>query len=343
MAFVFVDANIYLRFFEEDMRKYHNLIGSLQGLGDRLFIPERVANEVRRNKFRVAHDAMQSKIKDAALQLDEFDALGAAQLPAHLDESNNGEVARLNKDLADLRKCATALRPRLTACRNQLAQRVASSEDPTSRTLEELFKAVRSATAEQMNRAKMRADCGDPPGKGGSSIGDQLCWEQVMDAYAATLGPLCIVTSDGDYVHKVGKELMLNCLLASEFRAKHPAGEVHVFDSLMNAMNFLKTLPENSALEVPTGADAEEILEEEIISGALNATTPGIVASGTATVTRRAPIDLIRALAAIQSEKDPKESTLHYLMRDEQYTTYAAALRFAMQKLAERAATKDPP
>ena len=68
MSLIFIDANIYLRFFDSNSREYRALLNTLkdQEITCNLFVTEQIVNEVNRNKLAVAARSMNQYRKRVA-------------------------------------------------------------------------------------------------------------------------------------------------------------------------------------------------------------------------------------------------------------------------------------
>jgi hypothetical protein len=58
-----------------------------------------------------------------------------------------------------------------------IMEKISQSNDEVSTVLTPLFVPHRE---EELQRAKQRKECGQPPGKKAGPIGDQLTWEQIL-------------------------------------------------------------------------------------------------------------------------------------------------------------------
>jgi predicted nucleic acid-binding protein len=60
MKKIFIDANIYLNFFDSNKPELKKLLGSLLQIKDSLFIGSQIVNEVNRNKLDVAQRSLRN-------------------------------------------------------------------------------------------------------------------------------------------------------------------------------------------------------------------------------------------------------------------------------------------
>jgi hypothetical protein len=83
-----------------------------------------------------------------------------------------------------------------------LANAISAGQDPVSRALEPLLATARGHEDAHLNRARDRKERGNPPGKKGDPLGDQLSWEQFLDAVRGEKS-VWIVTRDRDYATRI--------------------------------------------------------------------------------------------------------------------------------------------
>lgn len=53
MNLIFIDTNIYLRFFDSNQKVFRNLLDELLKIKENIFISNQIVNEVNRNKLNV--------------------------------------------------------------------------------------------------------------------------------------------------------------------------------------------------------------------------------------------------------------------------------------------------
>jgi hypothetical protein len=68
--------------------------------------------------------------------------------------------------------------PRLLAWLNQPKEQVSRSEDEVSKALAPIFGKAVSHSPEDVERARLRRELRNPPGKISNALGDQLTWER---------------------------------------------------------------------------------------------------------------------------------------------------------------------
>lgn len=249
MAILFIDANILLRFFDSSASEYRKLLDVLSKDPVRrdLFITEQVANEVRRNKLGVATRGMAEHSKKLLRP-------NSVTLPTHVDEE--GTLKEWNDKYKALLQNHKELVKEFDTVANGLLSRISRSEDQASIILEAVFEDAKEASPEQKERAKLRKEFGNPPGKSKSDpIGDELSWEQILDEYERTKAqPLLIISDDGDFFSDFKGTTYVDSFLWSELRKQGgSAPQVSVFRKLSDG---LRQYRETQGSEVPLPDDA---------------------------------------------------------------------------------------
>lgn len=200
---LFIDTNVFLSFFHlsnDDLEEIHKLAVLIEKGDVTLWLTEQVKDEFKRNR--------ESKISEALKKLKEQKT--KPQFPQICkDYDEYPEIRELQKDFD--KKISS------------LIQKV--NEDVENRTLkadqkiEELFEKAQLilTTDELVNKAKLRMDVGNPPGKDGS-LGDAINWECLL--YSVTNDEkLYLVADDKDY-YSVLDSNKLKDFLSDEWRQK---------------------------------------------------------------------------------------------------------------------------
>ena len=187
MLHVFIDSNIYLRFFAyaddtlEELEKFQAL-----ALAEKItiYLTEQVQDEVRRNRegeiaravSRFQKSALPPEVPRFALHTDEAKAL--------LKESKKAAEAK-------------------SALSQKIADEIQKGELRADQLIDQLAQhsTVIETSDEQVDRATFRRDVGNPPGKP-ESLGDQINWECLLDAVPEN-ADLHIVSTDEDFFSKL--------------------------------------------------------------------------------------------------------------------------------------------
>jgi hypothetical protein len=226
MPSIFIDANILLGFWSlREGRISDDLLLPLVELSEHVLITQQVADEVNRNKLQVF------------LANSEFKAgPDAVRYPDHLIEGK--EIHELNRVVKELSSSAADATKRWRKIRADTANKISTNTDLTSTMLKPLFANAVRPTTEQFAAARDRYERGNPPGKKSDRLGDQLSWQQFLDA-AEGEKRVWIITRDSDYAELVDKRRLLNPFLHRELLEKG-VQTVDVHDNLASAIKALK-------------------------------------------------------------------------------------------------------
>lgn len=214
MLNVFIDANIYLRFYSysddaiDELEKFKNLIRTRQ---INLILTDQVQSEVHRNKE-----------SELARALDRFNKSGT--LPEIPRFALHYEKAG---DLREIFKTCLALKAELY---NEIREQLDQGQLRADHIIIELFQIASSLriTSDHITRAERRRAVGNPPGKR-DSLGDQVNWEALLDTIPVGQD-LHLITADKDFNSNLF-EGRPSFPLVHEWRTQKSA-ELHLFPSL---------------------------------------------------------------------------------------------------------------
>jgi hypothetical protein len=143
-------------------------------------------------------------------------------------------------------------------------QRVSESKDNVSTGLEAIFNNAVGPTAQQLQRARDRKELGNPPGKPGDPLGDQVTWEQLLDRLReGKINRLWIISSDGDFGTFTGGQGYLNPLLMAELRNISPELQVYLFKNASDGLKHYTSLTGAKHDKLPPDQELQEIKKEE--------------------------------------------------------------------------------
>lgn len=214
MISLFIDANIYLRFYaytDDDLLELEKL-DALSDAGElRIFKNAQLEDEVARNR--------ENKIQAS---LDIFRKSGPnVQVPRfarHFPEA---------QQLLDVAKSLQKLKSELS---QKITEEIASGELRADKLIKQILAKAEEIpiTLKVLEAARWRQMRGNPPGKR-VSLGDQLHWEALLSGVPNN-ETIYIVSMDGDFVSTLipGQP---NPRLAAEWE-KEKAGQLHVYESL---------------------------------------------------------------------------------------------------------------
>jgi hypothetical protein len=248
-AVLFIDANQYLSIYGlVDGKK---LLDLLERQKTCIFVSVQIVDEVLRNKLRCAREFFSDKFKE----IKEIEG----SVPNHLFGVSDQEIKQFRETLEE----AKTTRRKLTEHAAEALHKISRSEDDVSKRLESLFDNALKPTDPEMKRARERKERGNPPGKPGNPLGDELTWEQLLaNCQKEKINRVWIITSDKDYYTDFVGKHFLNSFLHQELKTAYGAAfEVRCFDNLMkgvkdfdkeagaNAAESLLTEPESTAIE----------------------------------------------------------------------------------------------
>jgi len=149
---------------------------------------------------------------------------------------------------------------------------ILNGTDDVSQAIAPLKSFIKSANGKQLNRARLRKELGNPPGKKGDPLGDQISWEQLLD-HVPGKRSIWIVTNDNDFFEKAEKEIFLNPFLRDELLEQASNIEINCFDNLADFFDrFDKSGLTPTALSVPPER-IKEAKEEYQANAAVAATS----------------------------------------------------------------------
>lgn len=201
---VFIDTNVFLSFYHltsDDLEELEKLAVLLRQSKVRLWLPEQVRMELRRNRENKIFDALK-RLRNQDLNL---------QFPALCKEY--GEYGELRQYQRDYRQAHASLIERVTGA-------VEAESLKADLTIRKLFaRAEDIATDEEiLNRARLRHDVGNPPGKK-ESLGDGINWEALL-ARVPEEETLHFISDDKDYYSPIDSQRFDSFLLDEWTNAK---------------------------------------------------------------------------------------------------------------------------
>ncbi len=163
---VFIDTNVFLSFYHftsDDLEELRKLGVLLQNERVRLFLPQQVVQEFRRNRENKIADALR-KLREQRLNL---------QFPQFCKDYEEYEHLR------QLQRSYSKVHADLVA---KVIEDIQAQDLRADTVLQELFDlaTVLPIDDEIQERARRRMEVGNPPGKQGS-LGDALNWETLLE------------------------------------------------------------------------------------------------------------------------------------------------------------------
>lgn len=211
MVNLFIDTNIWLAMFhlsKDDLIEL-NKLKELIGKEIKIYIPKQVRSEYLRNR--------DSKIKDA-LDKFKFTQIQFPNLVKCYDNYNN-----LKERFDELKKEHSLLVEKIT-------NDVLNQTTPADIAINELFDKTEiiECSNDIINKAKLRYDLGNPPGKK-NSYGDAVNWECLLENIPDG-EDLYFISDDKDYCSEFCKD-QFNIYLLTEWDSKKKS-QIHFYRSL---------------------------------------------------------------------------------------------------------------
>jgi L-rhamnose mutarotase len=176
---MFIDANIYLDFYQMQGKP---LLDFLEEQRAHIFVSKQIVDEVERNKLSTANRYFkslcdrQTVVVSVGNKLHKHDYTQYMDVPKHLFEIPESEISEIRKAVDAAKKA----RKELWNLSVEMVQKISRSEDELSKRLQKVFSDAAQPTTEQMKRAREKKELGNPPGKKGDPLGDQISWEQFL-------------------------------------------------------------------------------------------------------------------------------------------------------------------
>jgi hypothetical protein len=214
MLHVFIDSNIYLRFFAyaddtlEELEKFEALAATEK---IKIYLPEQVQDEVVRNREgEIARAVARFQKSATPPEIPRF-AIHTQEAKALLKESKKAAEAK-------------------AALSQKITEEIQKGELRADVLIDQLAEhsTVVEITEEQIDRASLRRDIGNPPGKP-ESLGDQINWECLLDTVPPKTD-LHIVSTDEDFFSKLEPSRPSQFLVAEWSREN--GGSLEVYKSL---------------------------------------------------------------------------------------------------------------
>jgi hypothetical protein len=226
MAKIFIDANIFLGLWSSSNGRISSeLLSSLIDLKSHIIITKQILDEINRNKLSVF-------LANAPAPLVNF----PVEIPTH--HSDGEDLSAINASLKSIKEDFNAVVAELKRINEKPSVEISENRDHTSKMLKPIFSSAITPTHQQLEAARSRREHGNPPGKRTDPLGDQLSWQQFLDAALGETS-VWIVTRDKDYFQIINKRLFLNPFLYNELNERG-IKDIFVFDNLAGAIKSIK-------------------------------------------------------------------------------------------------------
>ncbi len=256
---VFIDANIYLRFYDGNKAELQKLLYSLLEIKEHIFTNLQIANEISRNKLEVANFSLLDYFKSSNIT--------KVNLPKHFD-TEILQIQNWNQKSKDLYDEKDRSRKELKDIIHKILKNIMLSQDKVSIVLEQLFKNALIASESEIQLARNRKELGNPPGKFNDPLGDQVTWEQFLK-YSINAGNIWFITNDKDYVTNFEGNIYLNSFLYRELisiNINKGNLQIFCFNSLSQGLKHFDGFSKEKIESLPSNEDLEAISKEELFS-----------------------------------------------------------------------------
>ncbi len=252
MNILYIDANIYLGFYNSNRPEFKKLLGSVIELKDKIFFTEQLAYEIDRNKLNVFRLSIDNYLKQTSSS--------KTTLPEHLDEENSPILAEWNKERKKIEENITSSNKSLAEILKEVIADIATSKDKVSKTLFAIYENAKKPAHTDLTKARFRKEIGNPPGKRADPLGDQLSWEQLL-SIVPDITKLWIVSTDKDYFTEHYKTLYLNPILYADLIKLNTKIEVKTFNILSEALRDFNNQEKINAIPSNDELDAISLIE----------------------------------------------------------------------------------
>lgn len=262
MNLLYIDANIYLRFYDTNHAEFKKLLKSISELSTKIFFTSQFGYEIDRNKLNVFKQSISNYLKQAALS--------QTSLPEHLDEADSPKLRDWNKNRKDIEKSVSDSNKLLIEIFNDIMTNISKSQDTVSKALVALYANSYVYSEGDINRARLRKEIGNPPGKNNDPLGDQFSWELLLNIIPH-VDKLWIISKDKDYLSEHGKKLHLNPVLYKDLIKLNDKIEIKVFNTLADGLRDFDKVEKIQA--IPTDDELNKISKSEILEPTTTTTT----------------------------------------------------------------------
>lgn len=262
MKKVFIDANIYVNFFDSNQSTLKALLDSLVEIKDSLFISSQIVDEVNRNKLDVAQRSLGNHFNNLSKVNQDNKKIN---LPEHL-EIGSTNLQTWNSQRNNIHTQNEKLYNELKDIINNTLKEIMCSTDKVSQTFNLLFKDSVEASEDEIKKGRYRRELGNPPGKLKDPLGDQISWEQFKNC-SKNSENIWIITNDRDYYTEFKGQIYLNSFLYNELVNANTNTNLSIFcfDSLANGLAHFDKISQKIS-KLPEENELKIIAKEELSS-----------------------------------------------------------------------------
>jgi hypothetical protein len=238
---IFIDANQYLDLYR--LAQSQELLPGLAEQREHILVISQVVDEVQRQKVKATRDFLASIVKKSVPN--------KTFIPSCRIEK---EVSvRIQERLQEIHRKLS----------HDLLEQVSRSKDEVSMALASVFSQAIVHTNEELQRAKARKERGNPPGKRGDPLGDELSWEQLL-SHCKDKPRLWIISKDSDYATVCADKMFLNAFLYQDLTSIYQSEPtVFCFNNIGEGLRHFVDTTGAKAVNLPTLEETEQIKREQ--------------------------------------------------------------------------------
>lgn len=178
---VFVDTNVFLSLYHlsgPDLDELKKIVKLAESGKIEVLLPQQVADEFWRNRERVIKDALDTFSKTKSQYF----------LP---------NIVRANNKANELKKASDLVNSLVKTLREETDETIRTQSLAADKIIESLLANCQPIDEQVMQKAQLRRQIGNPPGKA-DSLGDAINWEWLL-SHAGHYDDLIIISADGDF------------------------------------------------------------------------------------------------------------------------------------------------
>ena len=249
MNYIYIDANVYLKFYLGD--KLFKVLETLVDNLDSIIVTRQIGDEVLRNSVSVNAANLKN-------------ALNSLQWHKPSLPYKNASTATIEQ-ITTVYNQFKALKVQIENDLEQQLLLISKQTDEITTKLNEIFSVALEPTPEEIEKAKLVKTFGNPPGKKSDPIGDELSWLQLINKLQQN-DKVIIVTNDRDYASVFNNKSVLNSKLHSDISEKKV--DYFVYTEILDGVKKLRELQQADtaafeAKDFPTEAEQSTIQKEE--------------------------------------------------------------------------------
>lgn len=272
MSCIFIDANVYLRFFDSNQKEFKKLLEELEKIKTRIFVTRQLVSEINRNKLDVFASSIVNYIADVKIK--------KVIIPEHFHQEHHRiDVLSWNNNRIELSNSNSKLMESLDLFFDENLKEISRSSDAVSQKLKSIFFNVLDPDEDLITLSKGRKELGNPPGKKNDPLGDQISWEQFKkNVKENNINEVWIVSNDTDFFTIYNKKLYLNPFLMEELLSINDSLKINLFQSLTDGLKDYAQKNPNASLI--SNVELEEIGIEEKYFTRTTISSPSIASVG---------------------------------------------------------------